>query len=51
MATVSFFKVTSPLLGSTFTWATHAVHVGEARSYEETQATPIPSFSGNLIAP
>ena len=27
MATVTFFSVTSPVLGSTFTWATQAVHV------------------------
>ena len=51
MATVSFFTVTSPLFGSTFTWATQAVHVGEVRSCEETQATPMPSSSPSLIAP
>ena len=45
------YFVTSPLFGSTFTWATQAVHVGEVRSCDDTQATPMPSFSPSLSAP
>ena len=48
MARVTFFSVTSPVLGSTFTWATQAVHVGVERSCELTQATPMPSFGPSL---
>jgi glucose dehydrogenase len=51
MAMVIFFSVTSPLAGSTFTWATQAVQVGNVRSCELVWSYSLGSSRGVEATP